>query len=78
MYEEASSQSDPKKVTSDYIAVAKDFLNKLKLMPSPPDSIELNFGIKLAAHSGNLLSWVIAKAEAETTLDVKLTWEKQD
>ena len=61
----------------DYVTVAKDVLDKLKKMPSIPDSIELNFTIKLVAHSGDLLSMVIAKAGAETALGVKLTWKNK-
>jgi len=40
----------------------------------PPSSVVVEFGIKLTGETGAL----IAKAGAEATLNVKLTWERKD
>lgn len=77
-YEEARTQKSPPKVSSDYVVIASDVLRQLKDMEVLPSSIELNFNIKLVAHSGNLLSWVIADASAETSLGIKVKWDKSD
>ena len=42
-------------------------------MTRPPDSVEVSFGIKLDAEAGAL----IAKASAGASIDVKLTWSRE-
>jgi len=49
-------------------------LDKFRTLPRPPDSVDLEFGLKLSAAAGV----VIARTEAEAHLSVKLTWIKQE
>lgn len=76
LYEEAGPNKSPFKASSDYIKVASNVLNNLKNQDLNPDSIELSFSIKLAITGGKLASWIIADAEAETSLGVKMKWQK--
>lgn len=76
LYEEAGFSKSPFKVASDYIKVAANVLKNLKNQDLNPDSIELSFGIKLALTGGKMASWIIADAEAETSLCVKMKWQK--
>jgi hypothetical protein len=52
---------------------ASGVLDKFRTLPRPPDSVDLEFGLKLNASAGV----VIARTEAEAHLSVKLTWTKQ-
>ena len=73
-FEDASTNKTPKEVSDDYIDIASNVLQSLKKMADAPSSIELNFGIKLAASSSKALSWII-DVGAETSMDVKVKWE---
>lgn len=76
LYEEAGPNKSPFKASSDYIKVVSNVLNNLKNQNLNPDSIELSFNIKLAVTGGKLASWIIADAEAETSLGVTMKWQK--
>ncbi len=40
-----------------------------------PDELEVGFGVKLA---GSVNFWFFAKADGESSIDVKLTWKAKD
>lgn len=40
-----------------------------------PDSVEMEFGIKLSAVGGKALVWIVADASAEADLRIKMKWE---
>lgn len=42
-------------------------------MPDRPDTVEVAFGMKLAVEAGKLVS-ILAKANAEASFSVKMTW----
>ncbi len=48
--------------------------NQLRHIPTEFTQAEIEFGVKLTAESGALL----AKAGAEGSISVKLTWERQE
>jgi hypothetical protein len=44
-----------------------------KAMPDRPETVEVTFGLKLAVEAGKLVS-IVAKANAEASFTVKMTW----
>ena len=61
---------------SDVCAGLKPIINglhtKINDLGAQPDEIELSLGVKLSTEAGIIL----AKAEAEGSIQVKLTWKK--
>lgn len=49
-------------------------LEKVRSSHEPPDQVEITFGLKA---SGELGSFVVAKAGIEASYAVKLTWKKE-
>jgi hypothetical protein len=54
------------------VEAAKAVLDKIK--ETKPDGIEVKFGVKVNGET----SWVVAKAAAEGSFEVTLTWNKRD
>lgn len=54
-------------------SAALSALSRMASGPRQPDSIEIEFGVKLNAETGA----VIAKASVEGHLKVKMTWQRQ-
>ena len=46
-------------------------------MDMQPTEIELEFGVKLEAGTGDIVSWIITNARGEAAMTVKLKWEKE-
>lgn len=53
-------------------AAAAVLLERMTTMPSPPDTVEVELGVKINAEAGA----VIAKTAAEGNFTVRLTWER--
>ena len=47
-------------------------ITKLSSLSSPPDEVEMGFGLKLSAKAGA----IIASAGTEANFNVKLTWKR--
>jgi hypothetical protein len=52
---------------------ASSALRQFRTMASPPDEVEIQFGIKLTASAGA----VIAKTGTEGHFDVKIKWQRE-
>lgn len=76
-YTEVGLKNKIFEVSSDYIKVASNIIKNLKSMDFKPDSIELEFGVKLTATSGKAVSWIVTDAGAEASIGVKMKWEKE-
>lgn len=72
---EVTQNKEAKKPSNDYIKVAQDLLKRLKSLEPKPNSIELEFSIKLAMTSGKALAWIMVDIGADATLGVKMKWE---
>ncbi|GGZ60806.1 hypothetical protein GCM10010387_63110 [Streptomyces inusitatus] len=53
-------------------AAAALLLDRMTTMPSPPDTVEVELGVKINAEAGA----IIAKTAAEGNFTVRLTWER--
>ncbi|MGB0384159.1 MAG: CU044_2847 family protein [Ardenticatenaceae bacterium] len=53
---------------------ATAFIGQIKQLPDPPDEVEISFGLKGTCELGG--SFVVAKAGAEASYTVTLTWNK--
>lgn len=53
-------------------AAAESLLDKLTALSSPPDTVEVELGVKINAEAGA----VIAKTAAEGNFTVRLVWQK--
>jgi Trypsin-co-occurring domain 1 len=54
------------------VALAAEEMTKGLRQTLTPDEIELTFGVKV---SGELNWWYVAKAQGESTIDVRVTWK---
>lgn len=59
---------------TDVRDAASAALRKLTEMPTPPDEVEIEFGVKLSASAGAL----IAKTGVEGQLAVKIKWQRRN
>ncbi|MER5986593.1 CU044_2847 family protein [Streptomyces sp. NPDC001787] len=53
-------------------AAAALLLDRMTTMPSPPDTVEVELGVKINAEAGA----IIAKTAAEGNFTIRLTWER--
>ncbi|MER6105070.1 CU044_2847 family protein [Streptomyces sp. NPDC001832] len=53
-------------------AAAESLLDRLTTLSSPPDTVEVELGVKINAEAGA----IIAKTAAEGNFTVRLTWQK--
>ena len=53
---------------------ADAFIKKVRDLSDPPDEMEVTFGLKATGEAGN---FAIAKAGAEASYTVKLTWKRE-
>ncbi|MEN3541286.1 CU044_2847 family protein [Microbispora sp. ZYX-F-249] len=58
----------------DVREAASAALRQFRAMASPPDEIEIQFGVKLNTEAGA----IIAKTGAEGHLDVAIKWQRKD
>jgi len=58
---------------TDVRDAASAALRKFKEMPTPPDEVEIEFGVKLSASAGA----VIAKTGVEGQLVIKIKWHRE-
>lgn len=75
IFEEIGNLHQVKEVSSEYLKVVKNVMNNLRSMENKPDSVEMEFGIKLSAAGGKALAWIVADASAEADLRIKMKWE---
>ena len=54
--------------------IAQVFINQVRKIADSPDEVEMSFGIKA---SGEIGSFVVAKATAEANYSIKLVWKRQ-
>jgi hypothetical protein len=57
------------------VALAAEEVAKGLRQTLTPDEIELSFGVKV---SGEVNWWYFAKAQGESTMNVKVTWKNSD
>jgi hypothetical protein len=53
---------------------ATAFIKKVRGLSDPPDEVEMEFGLKATGEVGN---FAVAKASAEASYTVKLTWKRE-
>ena len=53
---------------------ARGFIAKVRDLPDPPDEVEVAFGLKATGELGNI---AVAKASAEASYTIKLTWKRE-
>ena len=54
------------------VAAAREVLNQIKALG--PDEVEVKFGIKASGTA----AWLVAKAAAEASFEVTMTWRNED
>ncbi len=53
---------------------ADGFIKKVRGLSDPPDEVEITFGLKATGELGN---FAVAKASAEASYAVKMTWKRE-
>ena len=54
---------------------ADGFIKKVRSLSDPPDEVEVSFGLKATGELGN---FAVAKAGAEASYTVTLTWKRKE